>query len=200
MKEPTMGKITSMHFAGWKLGLKTGMYYLRTMAASAPIQFTVDQEQLKVEDTNIARTAVAKKRPTPSPGYGQSAVPRPMYVQKTTEHTLSANGVPTPRATPPPPSLENKTLEADIQDSIKKGASFKVDSDEGDSPKLLTTDPPAGTPQHDDALPEVTLSSSSKKQQEDTDETSKDREADIYADKVLQCSIENKDACVMCSG
>ncbi len=24
MKEPTMGKITSMHFAGWKLGLKTG--------------------------------------------------------------------------------------------------------------------------------------------------------------------------------
>ena len=30
MKEPTMGKITSMHFAGWKLGLKTGMYYLRT--------------------------------------------------------------------------------------------------------------------------------------------------------------------------
>jgi ribonucleotide reductase alpha subunit len=34
--EPTMGKLTSMHFAGWKMGLKTGMYYLRTMAASAP--------------------------------------------------------------------------------------------------------------------------------------------------------------------
>ena len=45
LKEPTMGKITSMHFAGWKMGLKTGMYYLRTQAASAPIQFTVDQEQ-----------------------------------------------------------------------------------------------------------------------------------------------------------
>jgi ribonucleoside-diphosphate reductase subunit M1 len=25
-------------------------------------------------------------------------------------------------------------------------------------------------------------------------------DGDIYADAVLQCSIENKDACVMCSG
>ena len=63
MKEPTMGKITSMHFAGWKLGLKTGMYYLRTMAASAPIQFTVDQEALKVADVNVARpNGMLKKR------------------------------------------------------------------------------------------------------------------------------------------
>src|SRR5262249_34542966 len=85
LKEPTMGKITSMHFFGWRLGLKTGMYYLRTMAASAPIQFTVDQEQLKVVDTNVARTNVSfKKRPIQSSSYSSSysAVPRPMYDQK----------------------------------------------------------------------------------------------------------------------
>lgn len=41
MKEPTMGKLTSMHFYGWKKGLKTGMYYLRTQAASSAIKFTV---------------------------------------------------------------------------------------------------------------------------------------------------------------
>lgn len=85
LKEPTMGKITSMHFAGWKLGLKTGMYYLRTMAASAPIQFTVDQEQLKVVDTNIARAnAGMKKRAGASASYASaySAVPRPMYDSK----------------------------------------------------------------------------------------------------------------------
>lgn len=46
MQSPTMGKLTSMHFYGWSKGLKTGMYYLRTQAASAPIQFTVDQESL----------------------------------------------------------------------------------------------------------------------------------------------------------
>merc|ERR1712198_368474 len=41
--EPNYGKLTSMHFYGWKLGLKTGMYYLRTKAAAAAIQFTVDK-------------------------------------------------------------------------------------------------------------------------------------------------------------
>lgn len=45
--EPTMSKITSMHFHGWKLGLKTGMYYLRTKPASNAIQFTVDKLKLK---------------------------------------------------------------------------------------------------------------------------------------------------------
>ena len=43
IKDPTMGKLTSMHFYGWKKGLKTGMYYLRTQAASAAIQFTIDK-------------------------------------------------------------------------------------------------------------------------------------------------------------
>ena len=37
MQNPTMGKLTSMHFYGWKKGLKTGMYYLRTQAAAAAI-------------------------------------------------------------------------------------------------------------------------------------------------------------------
>ncbi len=45
--EPSMAKITSMHFYGWKLGLKTGMYYLRTKPAANAIQFTVDKSKLK---------------------------------------------------------------------------------------------------------------------------------------------------------
>ena len=39
--EPTYAKITSMHFYGWKKGLKTGMYYLRTKAAVNPIMVSV---------------------------------------------------------------------------------------------------------------------------------------------------------------
>ncbi|CAH2353878.1 ribonucleoside-diphosphate reductase large chain 2 [[Candida] railenensis] len=42
MKDPTLGKLTSCHFYGWEKGLKTGMYYLRTQAASRAIQFTVN--------------------------------------------------------------------------------------------------------------------------------------------------------------
>ena len=37
-----------MHFMGWKLGLKTGMYYLRTKPAAAAIKFTVDKEKTPV--------------------------------------------------------------------------------------------------------------------------------------------------------
>lgn len=44
--EPNYGKLTSMHFHGWKLGLKTGMYYLRTKPAANAIQFTVDKEKI----------------------------------------------------------------------------------------------------------------------------------------------------------
>jgi len=41
LAQPSMAKITSMHFYGWKKGLKTGMYYLRTKAAAEPIKFTI---------------------------------------------------------------------------------------------------------------------------------------------------------------
>jgi len=45
--EPNYGKLTSMHFYAWKLGLKTGMYYLRSKPAASAIQFTVDKTKLK---------------------------------------------------------------------------------------------------------------------------------------------------------
>ncbi|MFN3794088.1 MAG: ribonucleoside-diphosphate reductase subunit alpha [Chitinophagaceae bacterium] len=44
---PTTSKLTSMHFYGWKKGLKTGMYYLRTQAAAQAVQFTVEKEGSK---------------------------------------------------------------------------------------------------------------------------------------------------------
>ena len=44
MTDPTFSKVTSMHFYGWKSGLKTGMYYLRTQAARDAIKFTVNKE------------------------------------------------------------------------------------------------------------------------------------------------------------
>ena len=41
--DPTMDKLTAMHFYAWKKGLKTGMYYLRTKPAVNAIQYTVDK-------------------------------------------------------------------------------------------------------------------------------------------------------------
>ncbi|WP_373496696.1 ribonucleoside-diphosphate reductase subunit alpha, partial [Aquiflexum sp.] len=49
MQDPNFGKLTSMHFYAWKKGLKTGMYYLRSQAATSAIQFTVDKSALEAE-------------------------------------------------------------------------------------------------------------------------------------------------------
>jgi len=46
MEGATMAKLTSMHFYGWKSGLKTGMYYLRTKSAVDAIKFTLDNKKV----------------------------------------------------------------------------------------------------------------------------------------------------------
>lgn len=47
IQDPNFGKMTSMHFYAWKQGLKTGMYYLRSKAATDAIKFTLDKDALK---------------------------------------------------------------------------------------------------------------------------------------------------------
>merc|ERR1712072_562930 len=47
MIDATTAKLSSMHFHGWQLGLKTGMYYLRTKAAVDAIKFTVDVDKVR---------------------------------------------------------------------------------------------------------------------------------------------------------
>uniref|UniRef100_A0A6H0QXG8 Ribonucleoside-diphosphate reductase n=1 Tax=Cyprinid herpesvirus 2 TaxID=317878 RepID=A0A6H0QXG8_CYHV2 len=49
-----MKKLTRMHMHAWSRGLKTGMYYLRTKAAVAPVQFSVAPE--------VAAAASKRKR------------------------------------------------------------------------------------------------------------------------------------------
>jgi len=44
--DPTYAKLTSMHFYGWRKGLKTGCYYLRTKAPVTAQKFTVDPRLL----------------------------------------------------------------------------------------------------------------------------------------------------------
>jgi len=61
MQDPNFGKLTSMHFYAWKKGLKTGMYYLRSQAASAAIKFTLDKSQLEQPNTAPSPAEVANK-------------------------------------------------------------------------------------------------------------------------------------------
>ncbi|KAF4459303.1 ribonucleoside-diphosphate reductase large chain [Fusarium albosuccineum] len=176
MKDPTMGKITSMHFAGWKLGLKTGMYYLRTQAAAAPIQFTVDQQALKVADASSAQIRPLKKRAPPA---GSSYMMSSPSAARVTLNGSGAGASDTP---------VNGTA------SIPgRAPSIKADVEEGESPKALPTEPV-------EKIKEEELSLKKSDQSEDQDKDSEERERDIYSDAVLQCSIENPESCVMCSG
>lgn len=51
MGEPNYERLTKMHFYGWKKGLKTGMYYLRTKPAVDPIKFTLDPALTKSNES-----------------------------------------------------------------------------------------------------------------------------------------------------
>ena len=68
MENANFAKLTSMHFYGWKAGLKTGMYYLRTKAATDAIKFTLDKEAAsapaaKTEEERMAEIACSLDDP-----------------------------------------------------------------------------------------------------------------------------------------
>jgi ribonucleoside-diphosphate reductase subunit M1 len=166
LQSPTLGQLTSMHFYGWKKGLKTGMYYLRTRPAAQAIQFTVDQSVLQdaKKATADARNA-AKSIPTPAPSSSSSpvrggaassaapATPSPAAAQQD-----QAAIPPTPAT---PTSLEQRVAELSLDEKARKAA---------------------------EADPEFAAAL----------QRQRDREAEEEAR--LSCSLENKEACLMCSG
>jgi len=68
MENANFAKLTSMHFYGWKSGLKTGMYYLRTKSAVDAIKFTLNNEKKSepteaVEEKKVEAVSVASEKP-----------------------------------------------------------------------------------------------------------------------------------------
>merc|ERR1711904_4721 len=59
MVDATTAKLSSMHFHGWQLGLKTGMYYLRTKAAVDAIKFTVEVDKVRRASVSAAGASEA---------------------------------------------------------------------------------------------------------------------------------------------
>ena len=68
MENANFAKLTSMHFYGWKAGLKTGMYYLRTKSATDAIKFTLDKSAIaepvaKTEEERMAEISCSLDDP-----------------------------------------------------------------------------------------------------------------------------------------
>ncbi|WVQ74940.1 ribonucleoside-diphosphate reductase, alpha subunit [Cryptococcus sp. DSM 104548] len=141
LSNPSFPQLTSMHFYGWKRGLKTGSYYLRTQPSAQAIQFTVDASTLKAAKEQ-------KNKPTPS------ASPAPAPAAEALVAPMRQVSIATTASRHPTPAPEEQSRD--------------------------------GSPRPSE-------------EEEITYEEAK-RRAEERAEAALQCSIDNKDACVMCSG
>ncbi|OWB66571.1 hypothetical protein B5S30_g1912 [[Candida] boidinii] len=173
LKSPTMGKLTSMHFYGWKKGLKTGMYYLRTQAAAAAIQFTVDQNSASAAGDTIALLEKLKIKPY---------VPRKTSAVEDVSFNSSIDF--SSRQTTP---VADETAPSSIEGSM---ASLSIKPTEPE-PAAEPVAEPVSAPTPAPAESEATAA---------TDATTDETDMDIYNSKVIACAIDNPEACTMCSG
>ena len=167
LSAPTFGQLTSMHFYGWKKGLKTGTYYLRTRPAANAIQFTVSQEE------QLAAKAANKKKAING---GTPGTPPASLIHDSTK--LASATIPVTRI-------------EEISTGVGKlGVDGTVSSDGPRESAKEAVAPP---------LPR-TDSASSGEDDEGFKRALERQKLRELEDAKLQCSLENKEACLMCSG
>ncbi|KAJ7913510.1 ribonucleotide reductase alpha subunit [Mycena leptocephala] len=163
LSAPTMGQLTSMHFYGWKRGLKTGMYYLRTQPAAAAIQFTVDQKVLddvKVQNANASKAKAA----------------------------LKAAGAPVPAVSAVPALVRSETASSSSSSSSTREQS-----------PISPVTPPKSREPSVDAESEAMLAKMAEEDPDFAAALKKLKERELEEAK-MYCALENKEACLMCSG
>ena len=161
LQSPTNGQLTSMHFYGWKKGLKTGMYYLRTRPAAQAIQFTVDASYLN-NAKKAQQEAKTQKKPQQVSSPAPSISPSPVVAKVSTP-------------TPIPPISD--TIAPSPTSTATTTSETAVSATPADN---ATSDGKEIDPEYAEAL-------------------RRQKERELEQEK-LMCSLENKEACVMCSG
>lgn len=194
-----------MHFYGWKKGLKTGMYYLRTRPAAQAIQFTVDQSILnKAKEANGVRsiTPVAPSK---------SSIKSPVSATSPATSSLSSGMSGTKRVSngPPPSWMEKKR---NASGNITPITPVETPAPTPEIPPVEPASQPDTTTVTGTATaaaaPSISFdgtdneAKAAKAAQEDPEfaaALARQRERELEEAKLL-CSIENKEACMMCSG
>ncbi|KDN41031.1 hypothetical protein RSAG8_07737, partial [Rhizoctonia solani AG-8 WAC10335] len=201
LQSPTTRQLTSMHFYGWKKGLKTGMYYLRTRPAAQAIQFTVDQSVIK--QANAAKKAAATATP----------VEREIKQEPVTPSLAAASNVSlAPTLTDPSVTPTIATIAAlrnlSLADSGAPSPALSTAAVNGSSLSLPVSSS-AGTP----SVAETAATTFPMSEGANTPSTEtpaqidpeyaaaleRQRQRELEQAK-LYCSLENKEACEMCSG
>ncbi|KAJ7274198.1 ribonucleotide reductase alpha subunit [Mycena rebaudengoi] len=184
LSAPTMGQLTSMHFYGWKKGLKTGMYYLRTQPAAQAIQFTVDQSVLndaKVHNANAKAKAALKVNAVPA---GATTIPTLITLVASSPSSSSSSSRDSSHAPVTPP----KSREPSVK--IKE---------ESVTPERLQFSAPPVEEATVDAESEAMLAKMAAEDPDFAAALKKLKERELEEAK-MYCALENKDECLMCSG
>lgn len=178
LQSPTFAQLTSMHFYGWKKGLKTGMYYLRTRAAVGAIQFTVSADIL--EKAKAQQAAQQQQQRTPSPRVALASV----------SAAQASEAVSTPVKMPLQPASSSSSSKvngvSEITTGVGKMSTSLVGAGADTTPIALK--PPK----------EVELTKEKTKEDEDItyEEAVRRREEREKEQAKLMCSLENKEACL----
>jgi ribonucleoside-diphosphate reductase subunit M1 len=173
-----------MHFYGWKAGLKTGMYYLRTRPAAQAIQFTVDTallKEVKAQNEVKQQTARSLKVTANAEALPTSTSPPPAEVKG----TAFINGINNASIISPSPSTPAATVASSSTASMTNGSNTPAT-------------PPAVSSSALDGLDERTAKAA-EQDPEFAAALQRQRDRELEQSK-LMCSLENKEACVMCSG
>lgn len=165
LSAPTFGQLTSMHFYGWKKGLKTGTYYLRTRPAANAIQFTISaEEQAAAKEANRKASSSVKRVVSTSNGAVRVADGAAALTA-----SVGALGV-----------IDDNQAEAKAIAKAKAAAEAEAEK----TAQLKATSSTPVSAQVDDGYAAA---------------LERQRLRQLEADKLV-CSLENKEACLMCSG
>ncbi|KAF9516718.1 hypothetical protein BS47DRAFT_1340613 [Hydnum rufescens UP504] len=203
LQNPTVGQLTSMHFYGWKKGLKTGMYYLRSRPAQAAIQFTVDQDMLK-QKSNLGAKVVqppARVEQPPAPAAvgtnGHVKAHNDTGVAIAFSPTSATSSLPSPTLTPTAPSSAELPLVA----AAAPPSEALTPSTSTSSYTIASDTPSSGSGGADmttGSKDKTQIESAAEKDPEFAAALERQRLRKLEEEKLL-CSLENKEACLMCS-
>jgi hypothetical protein len=162
-----------MHFFGWKKGLKTGMYYLRTRSAADAIKFTVSAAALAEAKESTTRAA---SQP-PKAAYAATNGVLDTGLSKLAISDASVNVSAPVKPAPAPAPVSNG-----FATSPKSSVSST-------STPTVTASTPVTPPEQDEGEEEISY-----------EEAVRRREAKKFEEEKLLCSLENPESCTMCSG
>jgi ribonucleoside-diphosphate reductase subunit M1 len=191
LQSPTLGQLTSMHFYGWKKGLKTGLYYLRTRPAANAIQFTVDQSIIK--EAKDARTKGGKASAAASAAAAAAiaAAPAPVAIPVAAK---AAPVAPAPAPTAVPMPAAAAPMAKDSAPLVKDAPPTPISP----APAAVASATPAPGEEPwlaglDEKMRKVALADP-----EFSEALKRAYDTKLEQERQL-CALENKEECLMCS-